>query len=136
MNQEFKKQFGERIKEIRKSQGLTQRELANKITKVNKGEPKFQHTSLSKIENGKGNFSLDKIFYLANGLDVSPSVLFKDFDVDEDLTRIIKDVRNDYPEIDKVYLDIFSYCDKFGIKFNETRDYYLLFKAIKALQEK
>lgn len=135
MDQDFKKQFGERIKEIRESQGLTQRELASKITEVNEGDPKFQYSSLSKIENGKGNFSLDKIFYLAKGLGVETSFLFKDFDLDKDLTSHIKKVRNDYPEIDKVYLDIFTFCDRLGIKFNNTRDYYLLFKIIKALQE-
>ena len=44
-------------------------------------------------------------------------------------------VKEDYTEINKIYLDIFSYCDKLGIKLSETKDYYLLFKIIKTLQE-
>ncbi|MFW5795391.1 MAG: helix-turn-helix domain-containing protein [Bacillota bacterium] len=135
MHQDFKIKFGKRIKEIRKSQGLTQRQLAKKITEINIGDPKFPYSSISAIENGKGNFSLDKIFYLANGLGVETSVLFKDFNLDENLTNRIKKVKEDYTEINEIYLDIFSYCDKLGIKLSETKDYYLLFKIIKTLQE-
>jgi transcriptional regulator with XRE-family HTH domain len=47
--------FGERLREIRKSRNLTQRDLADKVATLLKAEDRrgFDFTYLSKIENGK-----------------------------------------------------------------------------------
>lgn len=60
--------FGERIRELRKSQGLSQKELAAKST--------LHYTYVAGVERGKRNPSLQSIQKIANGLEVNIAELF------------------------------------------------------------
>lgn len=56
---------GQRIKMMREEKGLSQLELAKKVGYETKG-------SISMIESGKRDISLDKVKEIANALDVTP----------------------------------------------------------------
>ena len=64
--------FGNRLREIRISRGLSQEELAF--------EAKLDRTYLSSCERGQRNISLDNIHRLARALRVSPAVFFESTD--------------------------------------------------------
>ena len=56
--------FGENLRKQRESQGLSLSELAARCD--------IDKSNISKIENGRFNIQLTKIFELAKGLGVSP----------------------------------------------------------------
>lgn len=58
---------GQRIKEIRKQKGLTQKQLADKLD--------FSYTVISQYERGVRNPKVSTIERIAGALDVDPSVL-------------------------------------------------------------
>lgn len=62
--------FGTRIKELRKTTGLSQEKFALKIG--------MDRTYYSSVESGKRNVSIVNIEKIAQGLGVSLCVLFKD----------------------------------------------------------
>jgi len=61
--------FGERIRTLRQSRGLSQERLAD-LAGVHR-------TYLSSLERGERNVSLDNIYALAEALGVSPADLFE-----------------------------------------------------------
>ena len=61
--------FGKHLRELRRKQRLSQTELAL-IIGVN-------HSTISRIENGRENVSLDTIVLLASGLSITPSQLLE-----------------------------------------------------------
>lgn len=63
--------FGEKIKEIRESQGTTLKELAGRMD--------VSASLLSQIENNKVSPSIDTLLNLADILDIDPEYLFRDF---------------------------------------------------------
>lgn len=65
----IKKRFGERIRSIRKEQGLSQEELAFKAG--------LHRTYIGMIERGEKNVTLENIYKLALGLHIEISDLFK-----------------------------------------------------------
>lgn len=73
--QEIQKLFGERVRFYRKLEGLTLKEIAERIGKT--------EASLSRIENGKQNLALGDIVTIAQALRVSVSKLFGDEDETE-----------------------------------------------------
>lgn len=78
---EFKKQFGQRIRQLRKAKNLTQEKLAECV------DIDTQH--LCKTENGMHFPSLKNILKIANGLEVEPANLF-DFKNNEKNESIYK----------------------------------------------
>jgi transcriptional regulator with XRE-family HTH domain len=64
----IEKQFGERIRELRKAKGLSQEELAFRA--------KIHRTYLGSIERGERNPALKNIAAIAKALGVSISELF------------------------------------------------------------
>lgn len=66
---DIKKQLGKRIKELRKSTGLTQEKLAELID--------IETCSLSGIESGRHYPSLPTLVKIAQNLKVEPNSLFK-----------------------------------------------------------
>ena len=62
--------FGNNLKKIRNSKGLSLRALAAACTSLD-------HSDIAKIERGETNATLLTILQLARGLDVSPEELFK-----------------------------------------------------------
>lgn len=64
----IKKFFGERIRELRKEQNLSQEKFALKIG--------MDRTYLASVESGKRNISIENIDKLAKGLGVKISELF------------------------------------------------------------
>jgi transcriptional regulator with XRE-family HTH domain len=68
-------QFGRQIRTIRRSKGLTQREVADAVD--------LERTHLSRIEQGTFNPQLDTIVLLAQGLRVSLSELFEGIEIED-----------------------------------------------------
>jgi transcriptional regulator with XRE-family HTH domain len=64
------KEFGERIKTIRKNKGLSQEELADKAG--------LHRTYIGMIERAERNITLINIDKIAKALEVSVSTLFND----------------------------------------------------------
>jgi transcriptional regulator with XRE-family HTH domain len=64
-----KKEFGNRIKELRQAQNLSQEKFALQID--------MDRTYLASIESGKRNVSLENIKKLAEGFEISLAELFK-----------------------------------------------------------
>ena len=64
----IKKQFGDRVRELRLSKGLSQEELAFRV--------KIHRTYIGGIERGERNPSLKNIAAIANALGVTLSELF------------------------------------------------------------
>jgi transcriptional regulator with XRE-family HTH domain len=62
------KQFGKRVRELRKAKGLSQEELAFKAG--------IHRTYIGGIERGERNPSLKNIASIAKALGISPSELF------------------------------------------------------------
>lgn len=82
--------LGERIKNIRKSKGLTQLELAELVDR--------SKNHISKIETGSANPPLSLLIEIANALNVELSYLL---DLDKKQTKILDNIDwND--EIDKI----------------------------------
>lgn len=63
--------FGEKIREIRESQSITLKQLAEKMS--------VSVSLLSQIENNKVSPSIDTLLNLADLLDIDPEYLFRDF---------------------------------------------------------
>lgn len=69
--EKLSKDLGLKIKKIRKSLGMTQRQLADKINYC-------QTSTITKIENGSINISNNKVHEIAQALGVSVSDLLED----------------------------------------------------------
>ena len=86
---DIKAQLGARIKELRKSKNITQEQLVELIGS--------DTNNLSRIENGKKFMSAEKLYKIANALDVDIKELF-DFGhilSDDELKKaIISDINN------------------------------------------
>lgn len=61
--------FGTRIKELRKAKGLSQEKFASSID--------MDRTYYASVEAGKRNISINNIYKIAKGLDVTLEELFK-----------------------------------------------------------
>jgi len=70
-NQEYIKAFGNHLRLLRKSKGLSMTQLANICD--------IEYRQISDIELGRISTSLSTIYQLAIGLEISPKDLF-DFD--------------------------------------------------------
>jgi transcriptional regulator with XRE-family HTH domain len=68
-NQNLRKGFGQRIRELRTSQGLSQEAFADRCG--------FVRTYMSRIETGTANPSLDAAKVLADGLGMTLSELLE-----------------------------------------------------------
>lgn len=71
MSNTFKTDFGKKLKQIRKSKGLTQEELFFKST--------ISRSHIGMIEKGKRDITLSAIFKLSRALEINLSDFF-DFD--------------------------------------------------------
>jgi transcriptional regulator with XRE-family HTH domain len=65
------KQLGDRLRELRDEAGISQEQLANEIG--------LDRTYISGIERGKRNPSIQSLYRIAKGLDVTLEVFFKGF---------------------------------------------------------
>lgn len=65
----FAKNFGQRVVELRKKQGLTQEELADKA--------EIERSYMGAIERGERNPTLVKIFQLSKALEIEVSKIFE-----------------------------------------------------------
>ena len=68
MSNTFKKDFGKKLKELRKSKGFTQEELYFKST--------VSRSHIGMIEKGKRDITLSAIFKLSRALEVDLATLF------------------------------------------------------------
>jgi len=65
----LRKQFGERVKELRLASGMSQETFADRCG--------FARSYMSRVERGGANPSLDAIEVFANALDIEVAQLFK-----------------------------------------------------------
>ena len=66
-NQEIQTRFGDNLRRIRESKGYSLNDLAIRC--------EIDKSNIGKIENGKFNLQLTKIFELAKGLGIEPKNL-------------------------------------------------------------
>lgn len=66
-DQELQAKFGENLRRIRMSKGYSLNDLAIRCD--------IDKSNIGKIENGRFNLQLTKIFELAKGLDIEPKQL-------------------------------------------------------------
>lgn len=71
-----RRQLGQRIAEVRKAQNISQKQLAL-MSDINKGY-------LSEIENGISNISVNKLFCIADALDIPAQDLFNGIESGKD----------------------------------------------------
>ncbi|WP_339859597.1 helix-turn-helix transcriptional regulator [Thalassospira alkalitolerans] len=64
----FRKQFGKRVRELRKARGYSQEAFAH--------ECDIHRTYMGDVERGERNIALDNIVKIANALDIELSELF------------------------------------------------------------
>ena len=65
----IKETFGQRVKELRNQLGISQENFALKID--------MDRTYFASVESGKRNISIENIYKISNGLEVSLEELFK-----------------------------------------------------------
>ena len=65
----IKETFGQRVRELRNQLGISQEKFALKIDMV--------RTYFASVESGKRNISIENIYKISNGLEVSLEELFK-----------------------------------------------------------
>ena len=126
---ELKKLLGEKIRKVREERGLSQRELASNIEKLS-------NATISQIENGKRNITLDTLEKISKGLSINVSQLVSFKKENDDFPKILKQVENQFPQIPFNFLNVFFECYKQGIKFEDPRDYKSLWKIISGLNNK
>ena len=78
--------FGGKIKEVRESQGMTLKELAQNMD--------VSPSLLSQIENNKVSPSIDTLLNLTDILDIDPEYLFRDFRKKRKVQIVHKDERD------------------------------------------
>lgn len=66
----IKQKFGNRVRELRTQANLSQEKFALSIN--------MDRTYLASVENGKRNISLENIYKIANGFNITLEDLFKD----------------------------------------------------------
>lgn len=66
----IKVKFGHRVKELRRKTGLSQEKFALLIN--------MDRTYFASVESGKRNISIENIYKIANGLNVTMEELFRD----------------------------------------------------------
>ena len=64
-----KETFGQRVRELRNQIGISQEKFALKID--------MDRTYFASVESGKRNISIENIYKISNGLEVSLEELFK-----------------------------------------------------------
>lgn len=70
LTQNFRKDFGQRVRSLRSQQGFSQEAFADRCG--------FVRTYMSRIETGAANPTLDAVKVLADGLGISLSELLQD----------------------------------------------------------
>lgn len=119
--------LGKRIKEVRESKNLTQRDMAKELG----------NASISGIENGKRNVTIDTIVKIAETLKMDEKELLNFTNIEEsEMPPTIVAIHQDYPEIPERYLAIFSYAFKQGIRLNTSQSYYYIWVFMNALENK
>ena len=65
----IKETFGQRVRELRNQLGMSQEKFALKID--------MDRTYFASVESGKRNISIENIYKISNGIEVSLEELFK-----------------------------------------------------------
>ena len=73
------KAFGNHLKQIRESKGLTSEDLAHRC--------RTAKTTISRFENGHHSPGIDQLALIANGLEISLSELLQGFDFSIEVER-------------------------------------------------
>ncbi|MBA4418535.1 MAG: XRE family transcriptional regulator [Syntrophus sp. (in: bacteria)] len=90
---DIKQLIGNRIRELRKQQGLSQEELGEKA--------ELHHTYVGAVERGEKNCSIDTLQKIANGLEIEIPELFVDLveiNTAELKKRIVKEIEGFSPD--------------------------------------
>lgn len=74
---DLRKLIGKQLRNIRKSKGLTQEEVADRIAESYEGREGFNKSRVSKIETGNANINLSTLELIMAVLGVTPFELFE-----------------------------------------------------------
>jgi transcriptional regulator with XRE-family HTH domain len=120
----FRELLGARIKELRLSKNMSQRQLGKNLGVGN--------STISSIERGTRNMTVQMLERIAEALDIDmlDLVAFKD---EFNIPDIIKETTEHYDSIPNIYIKIFMVCYEQGLRFNYKEDYYYLYLFMKSL---
>lgn len=122
----IKKQFGERVKVLRKSKGFTQEALAESIG--------INLRQLARIEAGESFISSDTLYKICNTFKTSPKTLF-DFDIDntnKEPNLLFNVIENEHA-LPKEYTVLKKYISEI---VNDTKKLEYMILAYKSLENK
>lgn len=125
MKNNYKILLGKKIQDIRKSKKLSQRALADKLGKGN--------GTVSSIERGQRNVTIDTLEKIANALDIEVAELVSLNKTNYDMPRILQELKSKHPDVSEMYLSIFDYCCRQGLKFKSVDDCYYFWIIIQAI---
>jgi len=84
----------DKLKKIRASKGVSQAEIASKLG--------VEQSMYSKLENGKQQMSLDRLFEIMNILNINiADLVVLDYSKNEDMLKDIQEVRAKLDDIEK-----------------------------------
>jgi transcriptional regulator with XRE-family HTH domain len=126
MKDNLRELIGKRVREIRISKGLSQRQLGSKLGAAN--------STISAVETGDRNLTIDMLKRISDALDIDIIALLN-FEANDLVPDIIKEVEEVY-SIPKNYVSIFRHLHEGGLRFKNIEDYHYLFIFIKALDSK
>jgi len=134
MPDELKCKLGKRIKKLREMKGLSQRELAAKVAKLKK--TRTSNATISEVENGKRNLTIESLSYIARSLEVKVEYLFKFDDLEQETPNILKEIHSEFNQIPEFIIEIFTFLYNLGLRFEDKNDYLYLWFFIKTLMQK
>lgn len=127
MKDNLRKVLGDRIKNIRVSKGLSQRQLGIKLGVAN--------STISAVERGERNLTMDMLQRISDALEVDIFTLFRLETENDNMPEMIREVESTY-SIPKNYLSAFEQLYNNGIRFKNIQDYYYTYVFIQALNSK
>lgn len=124
MKDTFRKLLGERIKELRLLNNMSQRQLANSLGVGN--------SSIVSIEKGNRNMTIQTLERIAVALGIDVMVLVK-INSGVEMPDIINGLIKSYPIIPDTYAKAFTVFYEQGLRFSKKEDYYYLFLFMQKL---
>ena len=102
--EDIKRLIGDRIRQLRKEQGMSQEKLGDKS--------ELHYTHIGSIERGEKNWSIDTLIKLSKGLNVEVVELFnfptQQADIKKVKKSLIENIDKSSPETIKILSDFFK----------------------------
>lgn len=122
MNKDLLKNIGKRIRAIRKNKGLTQASLAEDLNMTT--------SAFSKIELGRNNTPIKRLYEIANILEVSPVEFFEDsHKVSEPSEKMGFATKDDFETLKRMMESLAKKVDDLSSKSETEKKYKALVKG-------